>query len=250
MNVSKITQYSLNLFCIALFFLIYYFYNQRILIENQTDIILARYNEPLSYLSKKQFKNFRKIIIYNKGPTLDHTQLPANTIVRPLPNVGYESHTYLYHMLHFRDDLAEHNIFIPASYPLTKRKNKGVKTILKKYHYWPTYFHGEYLKNDSEKELWHFQVDYYKFNNNYNTLLNTQYNPTPCHDRPFGVWFEKNFPGQQINFITLNGIFSVSKNRILQNDPGIYQSLISYLDKDPSPESGHYMERCWKTLLE
>ena len=64
-----------------------------------TEIVIARYNEDLSWLNKID-KNI-KITIYNKG---------NNNINFPfiqLPNIGRESHTYLYHIINNYDNLAD-----------------------------------------------------------------------------------------------------------------------------------------------
>ena len=67
------------------------------------DIVVARYNENLDWL-KDIPKNFN-IIIYNKG---------LEDLTRPfikIPNVGRESHTYLYHIITNYNNLADITIF-------------------------------------------------------------------------------------------------------------------------------------------
>ena len=65
------------------------------------ELVIARYNEDISWSSN--FKNIRKI--YNKGDEL------AGFDCIQLPNVGREAHTYLYHIIHNWDNLAEQTMF-------------------------------------------------------------------------------------------------------------------------------------------
>ena len=60
------------------------------------EIVVARYNEDLEWLKKipKEYK----ITIYNKGLD-DIKNIPSSATITKLPNIGRESHTYLYHMI-------------------------------------------------------------------------------------------------------------------------------------------------------
>ena len=79
------------------------------------EIVIARYNENIKWLKDYPFNEF-KIKCYNKGP-----EPPTNECITPncniinLPNVGRESHTYLYHIINNYDNLAPVTIFIPGS---------------------------------------------------------------------------------------------------------------------------------------
>tara|TARA_A100001015_G_C14323310_1_gene456449 strand:+ start:101 stop:412 length:312 start_codon:yes stop_codon:yes gene_type:complete len=69
-------------------------------------IVVSRYNEDISWTEKYS----PHVIIYNKG--VDSIQ---NAI--SLPNVGRESHTYLYHIISNYHNLAERTIFVQGSQP-------------------------------------------------------------------------------------------------------------------------------------
>ena len=72
------------------------------------EIVVARYNEELDWL-KKIPKTF-KITIYNKG--LDNIKnVPSTATIIKLPNIGRESHTYLYHIIENYDKLADKTVF-------------------------------------------------------------------------------------------------------------------------------------------
>jgi hypothetical protein len=66
----------------------------------QDEIVVARFNEDLSWLD--QYRGNRKVTAYNKGPN----EYPGAT---KLPNVGNESHTYLWHIVNRYDTLALSN---------------------------------------------------------------------------------------------------------------------------------------------
>lgn len=68
----------------------------------KTELILARYNEDISWIDKVDVE---KITIYNKG----ENNLKYKCI--KLPNIGRESHTYLYHIIENYDNLTELTIF-------------------------------------------------------------------------------------------------------------------------------------------
>jgi hypothetical protein len=66
-----------------------------------TELVVARYNEDLIWLSKV---NNKKITIYNKGNNINYNNIK-------LPNIGRESHTYLTHIIKNYDNLADITIF-------------------------------------------------------------------------------------------------------------------------------------------
>ncbi len=107
-----------------------------------TDLIISRYRESIEYLKESPFTTFRKIIIYNKGPKLTESEIPSNGIEINLANVGCEVHSYLYHILHHRDDLAQFNIFLPASFMLSASKKLAAQDILEHYKNYKGLFKG------------------------------------------------------------------------------------------------------------
>ena len=69
-------------------------------------LIISRYNEDLDWLN--EHKDF-KILVYNKGKKI----LKNNSFkVKELKNVGRESHTWLYHIVHNYNKLNNINIFL------------------------------------------------------------------------------------------------------------------------------------------
>ena len=69
-------------------------------------IVVARYQEDVDWVNdlKYIFINTRiQPFIYNKGTPLEHYPLSYIS----LSNVGRESHTYLYHIIHNYDNLSD-----------------------------------------------------------------------------------------------------------------------------------------------
>lgn len=66
------------------------------------DIVVARYNEDLDWL--KDFTD-HSLYVYDKGGN-------ANQYAYPLPNIGREAHTYIYHILQKYDRLPDRTIFL------------------------------------------------------------------------------------------------------------------------------------------
>jgi len=63
-------------------------------------VVIARYQEDVTWAESLP------AILYNKGPFTETTLEQ-----RPLPNVGREAHTYLHHILHQWNDLADLTLF-------------------------------------------------------------------------------------------------------------------------------------------
>jgi hypothetical protein len=82
------------------------FFNQYNIKPEHVDIIISRYNEDFShwYILKDY------ITIYNKGNDIPENLKNIFRIIN-LPNVGRESHTYLYHIVSNYNNLADKTIF-------------------------------------------------------------------------------------------------------------------------------------------
>ena len=72
----------------------------------KNSIIVSRYDEDINWL--EEYKDFN-IYIYNKGANIE-TKLTNKVL--SLPNVGRESHTWIYHIVENYNDLDAVNIFL------------------------------------------------------------------------------------------------------------------------------------------
>lgn len=193
-------------------------------------IVVARYNEDISYLSS--FANI--IIVYNKG--LPDIPLNFDTII--LPNIGRESHTYLYHIIQNYDNLANKTFFIQGRIddhkllPIAEyfknenfiaKKSKHNINILKS----PIIHNGKYLKD---------------FKNG--NLKRSKYTPYEWINK-IGIDISK-----YDNFEMIWGAnFCVSKELILKKPKIFYENLMKYVEYDVNPEEGHFFERSWNLIF-
>jgi len=83
----------------------------------KVEVVVARFREDPSWTSKYASPNV-SFTIYNKGPALIE-QVRAV----PLPNVGRESHTYLWHIVQNYDKLAPWTVFTQGSEPAWGYRN-------------------------------------------------------------------------------------------------------------------------------
>ena len=213
-----------------------------------TDIVISRYKEPMDYLNNPIFQSFRKIYLYNKGPTLDsNIVLPENVEILTLPNVGCEGHTYLHHIIHNKETLADKILFLPGSWFYTSNKQKAVVAIIQSISHHDFSALGHLHEHTVYERFQDFSLDTYQHTHISN--VNPSASLAHCQDRPYGVWYEKNFSNRQSYITTYNGIFLTSSARIKANPPQLYENLISYLDNDRNPEAGHFMERSWAVVF-
>lgn len=77
--------------------------------KNNVEIVVARYNEDLSWINEYPFNQF-EYIVYNKGDNNNFVKTNVKEIVR-LPNVGRCDHTYLYHIVANYDNLSNIIVF-------------------------------------------------------------------------------------------------------------------------------------------
>lgn len=212
-------------------------------IKDDIKIIVARYNEDISWLSDIQ----DECIIYNKGYTLNL----KNEI--KLPNVGRESHTYLRYIIDNYHNLPDIVLFTQANieehgwkhHPdtllqmieqaKTKGYSKPYTTYNRKYNQErQAYYWCEPEFNIDKRVLalpYKLPVDTYKDNKQVT----------------FGEWFERyigKFPDETYN-LYMAGVFAVSKGFILSRSLKFYKDLISTCDYDINPMEGHFFERSW-----
>jgi hypothetical protein len=193
----------------------------------KNQIVISRYNENIRYLL-----NYSHIsIVYNKG----NNDIPLNFNYINLPNIGRESHTYLYHIIKNYDNLADKTLFIQGNikdhklYPLNNYlDNKNLFVGNKSIH--PIIFlkkninhKGKYLNELYNKDLKKSKYTPYEWIN----LIGIDI----THINKFEMVWGANF--------------SISKDLIHKKPKIFYENIIKYLEYDKNPEEGHYFERAW-----
>ena len=252
------------------------------------ELVVARYNEDISWLNKIKNKNI-KITIYNKGGNLNVKNIK-------LPNVGRESHTYLTHIINNYKSLADTTIFTQADpflhsphfielldnidlfqpiQPLTsfyspsydnasnsqkeyilshkldmkgippknvysKTKNLSIKNINIFVEYLDKNFVPKYPCDYYPKIIGFFNYlkTIFKFDNILK-FVKTRY-------KIDNIQLTKLIP------VSYCGIFSVSKNIILDRNVKFYQNILDLLLSDYENykvDTGHLLERLWMSIF-
>jgi hypothetical protein len=197
--------------------------------ENQ--IVIARYNEDIKYLLK--YSNIS--IVYNKGDD----NIPLNFNYINLPNIGRESHTYLYHIIKNYDNLANKTLFIQGN--INDHKLFPLNDYL--------YNENDFVGNKSKHHI-NFLKNHIDHKGKY---LKALYNGD--------LKKSKYTPYEWINLIGIDiqnindfemvwgANFSVSKDLIHKKPKIFYENIIKYLEYDKNPEEGHYFERSWNLIF-
>lgn len=204
-------------------------YNNFIFNKEHFEIVVSRFNE-----------NIEWTIPYNDICTIYNKNIIYLENSIHLLNVGRESHTYLWHIIHNYNNLSDNILFTQGNmsddhtpfcinkYMQNKNltlnlQNKG--TINSNRNTYGFIIHNgkwldEYNSGDMEKETMNFK-EWWNF------------------------YIRKTLPKIK-NFVFSHGaIFSVSKDIIHENSLGFYIHLIKSVETHKNPESGHYFERAW-----
>ena len=195
-------------------------------------IVVARYNEDISYLIP--FANV--CVIYNKGD--NNIPIEFTNIIH-LPNIGRESHTYLYHIINNYNNIAENTIFIQGNIKDHRLLN----------------FKDYIINKDFTGHLSENNIMILKSNINHKgkylkdlkdgLLKKSKYTPYQFINDILCIDLRKEY---KIN-IVWGANFSVSKS-LIQNKPiEYYKSIIKYVEYHNNPEEGHYFERSWYLIF-
>ncbi|KAI9700954.1 MAG: hypothetical protein M1820_006599 [Bogoriella megaspora] len=218
---------------------------------NEFEIVVAHFNEDLSWLQPFT----QNASIYSKG----HSPTPSDAYRQntKLPNIGRESHTYLYHIVSRYDTLADITLFVQGSpssvssprchtnLTITQLRDKtmgmsagemmtfGPEGNFKRFDSWngidwkDDVSHAHWLSHQNGNHLW---ADY-----------------TPAqfyleafgHDHPASVGYVE------------GAFFAVRASTICSRPRALYEHLLDkFVQLDHvNPEIGHYMERFWGEIF-
>jgi hypothetical protein len=212
------------------------------------EIVVANYEEDISWIKDIPENLYSRITIYNKGSPKVYT-IPRSNVVT-LPNIGREAHTYLHHIINNYDTLADVTLFLPGSTTSFDQKKAQLDILL------------EFLKGDQQHsrvvgirdpayigdQLRHLQIDEYEVTHDKNKAANPDTKLTPAAVRPFGAWLQARFPGSDLRCITYRGLILASRADIHKRSKAKYQELIGEL-MVKNAEAVHFMERSWNIIL-
>lgn len=210
----------------------------------EVEVIVARYNEEISWLNNDIFRG-HSITCYNKGDPLPH--IDSYKVV-DLPNVGRCDHTFLYHVIQNYDNLADVTCFLPGSCMDPHKKHKTLFVVDKAITSKNSVLHGNRCIN-VQRDIYGFIISHWAATNRENLKKNPESILLECPIRPFGAWYEHNFSGFMSTVIAFFGIFAIHRDHILQHPKSHYEKLIKFVDHHSNPEAGHYMERSWHAVF-
>ena len=157
---------------------------------SKIEIVVARYNEDLSWTKEYPFNQF-KYTIYNKGSNDNFTK-PSLYREFQLPNVGKCDHTYLYHIVNNYNTLSPITIFLPGSLKIHYKKAVAVKLINHILSCNNAVFLGFETKSikDAFKK---FCLDNWSPTSNINKIGNNNSDLQKALLRPYGKWYNHFF---------------------------------------------------------
>jgi hypothetical protein len=235
------------------------------------DIVIAHYNENLEWLAP--FSDL--VSLYSKGQPPSSPFVPREA--KNLPNWGRESHTYLHHIVHNYESLADVTLFLqgnihdindgtPAHTALTlaqivemaKRmadlpsganleeqlyQDRPVGGILPlgKMHRFSDWDGIKYLPGWVERRGKTLNRSQYTPARFWNYLINGSADPEDER------WVT---PPAQIQW-TQGALFAITRQTIHRRPKEVYQRAYEYFHnkEDVNPEEGHYMERFWLSIF-
>ena len=207
-----------------------YYINQLVNIKkNEFEIVISKYNENIEWT--EPYKHLTTI--YNKSDIYLENSIK-------LPNVGRESHTFLYHIITNWDNLADKTLFTQGEMSSIHQPFPVPIYYFYPYKYITNMFNSNIVFRDGignhikHQGKW---LDEYKTNN---------MKPAIITFNEFWSIFN-NTKITNFNDIKWShgAIFSVSKDLIKQNSLDIYKYLYKLICNHKNPEEGHYFERCW-----
>jgi ankyrin repeat protein/mannosyltransferase OCH1-like enzyme len=216
-----------------------HYLNSKDILEPSFEVVIARYNEDLSW-AIKEFGTNSKITIYNKGE--DDLQLPDNFKIIKLQNTGREAHTYFHHIITNYNNLADITLFLqghPYEHPLflpLRRYKESVNSTCKNIIAKCTDVHPTLIEKsqDLTQQLAKGFVGY-----------QAEYNLVEFVHR----FIDPNLD-QNSALLTINGAqFAVKKENILSHSMSYYVNLISVLLNKLNPLEGFYYERIWDLVF-
>ena len=210
------------------------------------EIVVARYNEDLKWVTEYPFNQF-KYIIYNKGINSKYKK-PKNYIEFKIPNVGRCDHTYLYHIVNNYNNLENITIFLPGSVQMDRKKSIAIRLINNILSSKSAVFLGH--KTDNIQKLFgNFTLDTWTASEGKNKMLNNECILQPAILRPYGKWYQFFFGKDVVKHYALCGIFSMSKFDIIKYSVNYYLNFLNSVNTHSNPEVGHYIERSWAAIF-
>eukprot|EP00441_Pelagodinium_beii_P041113 CAMPEP_0197635060 /NCGR_PEP_ID=MMETSP1338-20131121/10980_1 /TAXON_ID=43686 ORGANISM="Pelagodinium beii, Strain RCC1491" /NCGR_SAMPLE_ID=MMETSP1338 /ASSEMBLY_ACC=CAM_ASM_000754 /LENGTH=903 /DNA_ID=CAMNT_0043207039 /DNA_START=66 /DNA_END=2778 /DNA_ORIENTATION=- len=256
---------------------------------SDVEIVLAHHAENLSWLQQLAGLN---VSVYTNGPReesdlLQESMLPSTDIlIQKIPNVGRESHAYLYHIVHNYDRLANWTVFTQGGEPSFGYKGhrsggghllagdhfanflmphpSGSRFVYTSAVHLPSMNHilrAAYCINDAQLEganvaetcprntsLWTSWWDIGNFAH-YIALKVEQQHGELAMDF-YHDYINPTHTGSEVTaFFAQGARFAVSSKVIKQRPKADYERLLAVLSTSEDPYAGYFMEWFWSDLF-
>jgi hypothetical protein len=197
--------------------------------KNEFEIVISKYNENIEWT----FPYKHLITIYNKSDIFLENSIK-------LPNVGRESHTFLYHIITNWDNLADKTLFTQGEMSDIHQPYPVPIYYFYPYKYVSNIFNSNIVFRDGPGNHIKHQGKWlkeYETNNMKSSII--------TFNEFFSIF--RNNKIKNFNDIKWShgAIFSVSRDLIKQNSIDVYKYLYKLVCNHKNPEEGHYFERCW-----
>lgn len=186
-------------------------------------VVVAKYKEDISWIN--QLKDSCNIYVYNKNTDIDHDLYDLEPRYRiedgitwcDLPNIGRESHTYLYHLVKNYENLSSTTIFLQGKpFDHCPFILKDIAELDKDISYKPFSRYANQTRKDFLDSLQDEEV----------RKINFYYGN---HYSVYKELFNKELPEKYA--VGIHGMFAVSREKILQNPKRIYESCLEKFNR-------------------
>lgn len=217
----------------------------------KVDVLFTRFREPdMSKLLEPLInKNNINIYIYNKGDDIP-LGIPddmTNIKIINIPNLGWDSYAYFYHIINNYNNLPDYVVNLHASAQYIDYKYdtySNIITIIFSIFEDSSvkFFGGNHIRDENYSfriDNWNASLDVNKTNNKF----------TESKVYPFGAWLESKINKKVNDIIKMSwhGMFIVHRSRILKYPKSFYDDIFSEIQVWQS-EVNHYLERSWYTF--
>jgi hypothetical protein len=219
---------------------------------NRVSVVVTRYNEYIDWISYIIDK-VDTVHIYNKGPNenffryFDPKNYPEKIKIHTLENVGRIDHTLTHHILENWDTLPEVLVNLPGSIMMCERKGYYLNAIMKRIGLIKSRYSGFFgPKFHKVSPKFNYNIDNYQAegacNRNSNPFIKSEY-------QDFQAWKTSLVDTRPMRYVTMRGMFAVSKENVQHIDRGVYERIRTSLSVGDNIENGHFAERIWAHLF-
>ena len=211
------------------------------------DVVVAYFKEDLSWM--QILPQQANIFAYYKGGQQPKIPKRFHSTSVPLPNEGRESHTFLYHVIHNYNHLADYTYFTLASVDPTEFKRQNFNHVIAGLKEIAAGLDTDTIVCRSiANERAGFRIGGWEGATEANGKA-TGFTNADVY--PFGTWYKTfvNDTAHEVNgpfdHPCFTGMMIVPRSSIVNKPLQYYKRLIATIEGKVNPEEGHFFERAW-----